>query len=83
MTSDKEIVVKKEIYQKPMELYSSGANGAFEENRHRENQDYFDDGGHNLFRFSDNGLPNKNMGLNKSHLLSSIQIIKHRYHKNR
>lgn len=74
MTSDKEIVVKKEIYQKPMELYSSGANGAFEENRHRENQDYFDDGGHNLFRFSDNGLPNKNMGLklNKSCLKSRV-----------
>lgn len=63
MTSDMDVVVKKEIKQKPMELYSSGTLGAFEENKHREEQDYEDDGGHNLFRFSENGIPNKNLGL--------------------
>ena len=63
ITSDMDIVVKKEIKQKPMELYNSGASGAYEENKHREEQDYEDDGGHNLFRFSENGLPNKNLGL--------------------
>lgn len=63
MTSDGDVVVKKVNTQKPMELYSSGVTNAFEENRNRENQDYSDDGGHNLFRFSENGLPNKTLGL--------------------
>jgi len=63
MNSDGKISIGKIRRQKAMELWSTGATGSYEENRYREEQDYADDGGHNLFRFSENGKPDTKLSL--------------------